>query len=328
MLALNNARGVLQKTRSWNRGSVHHLLAVSFRGGLQRKLSSQPPKLSRRSRRDLLILSLSTVCSVAYLLTVEDWDEGVRNAKCLLLKARHQGPNENHTNSFLPPPVQRYIDVAVKDCQQDEEKPPTSILQTRHCGEFYALGQWYQFRGLFLASTPIPGFLWEAELNVFGIPHRVLETYFENEGGNIVTKAWGKIPLVQVVEEDPYILFWLAMLPLFPVSFFSSSNYFTWCACSDLYRCKAHLLDASTNVNFEVEWFFREEDHLLERIEVRAPPNSQDFLPKVWKAVYKEYKPLKDHGLLVPSRMEIGRGEGDEWTPHLKIRPDSLKQSS
>ena len=41
-----------------------------------------------------------------------------------------------------------------------------------------------------------------------------------------------------------------------------------------------------------------------------------------------QYKPLKDHGLLVPSRMEIGRGEGDEWTPHLKIRPDSLKQSS
>jgi hypothetical protein len=208
-------------------------------------------------------------------------------------------------------------------------------------GEFLAAKQWYPFTANLLAvpSYRSPGFVWEARVDILRLPNRVLESYV-NGRGNIMTKAWGKLPLIQVEEEEPYILFWLAMVcPLYPFALLEGGGregggcFLTWKSTThDLSVAKAELVVDGEEEPFAVEFFFREEDGLLERIRVNAPHMKQP-----WQALYKEYKELSSVSsscqgnnnnnnnnnnstlLLVPSTIEVGKGHGEDFRLHMKI---------
>ena len=213
------------------------------------------------------------------------------------------------------------------------------------------------------AFTDNPGFVWDARTTILKLSNRILEYYIthSNEDNDatyneqptvqaesgIVTKIWGKYPLIQVEEEEPFILFWLAMTPLFPSVFLQlgdehmRNSVLTWKDNEIVFRTKlrgnnrnttegqasAELFDGSDK--FFVEFFFGEEDDLLHKIKVTSPS-----LPKSWQATYSNYQEhivvvnQKDDDkdrktieleVLIPSKIEIGKGEGDHYQAHFKI---------
>ena len=262
---------------------------------------------------------------------------------------------------------------AIDDTTNIFRQHPTPLIITAHqSGEYFASRQWYPFEAIMtaVASFANPGFVWDARTTILNLSNRVLEYYitytnkndddndskpqtlFNSESG-IVTKVWGKYPLIQVEEEDPYLLFWLAMTPLYPTVFLqldhnegrnqvlkwndndivistsSSSN----ARKSDKACAIAKLADYDTDTAFIVEFFFREEDDLLQKIKVTSPS-----LDQPWQAIYDNYEQhvvvvnLEDgiegedrHDLksrqqiLIPSSIEIGKGEGDQYHAHFKI---------
>ena len=253
-----------------------------------------------------------------------------------------------------------------------------SLVTADQSGEFYAAGQWYPFNAtlLAMASTTNPGFVWDARMTILNLSNRVLEYYVtitnnnnnnnntnnstgggKGGEGNIITKVWGKYPLIQIEEEDPYILFWLAMTPMFPSVLLQQqgrSGVLNWInsnsrlsAHDNLRTCATARLVTVGDGTFLVEYFFREEDDLLIRIKVTSSTclNGDD---EPWQAFYDDYKHLvsdfesedgdgRQHQrqqqqqqqqrrpLLVPSKIEIGKGEGDQYRPHLKINNHHLE---
>eukprot|EP00536_Pseudo-nitzschia_multiseries_P012134 jgi/Psemu1/31030/gm1.31030_g len=152
-----------------------------------------------------------------------------------------------HTHT---PAFRRYLDSALprslrfgsnsnsnSNDSHEESSPTPTIATVVQSGEFYAARQWYPFEATLTASMvpDRPGFVWDARTTIVGLPHSVLECLLPSERigsddndndkaqpkvvGSIVTKAWGKYPLIEVEEDDPYVLFWLAMTPLFPSVF-------------------------------------------------------------------------------------------------------------
>ena len=92
------------------------------------------------------------------------------------------------------------------------------ICSIHQSGEFYASKEWYPFTAMLIATCKNPGFVWNAHCQILGMPNSIMESYIGGQG-HIITKAWGRLPLLQVEEEEPYVLFWLAMAPLFPFEF-------------------------------------------------------------------------------------------------------------
>ncbi|KAL3929288.1 MAG: hypothetical protein SGBAC_012278 [Bacillariaceae sp.] len=170
-----------------------------------------------------------------------------------------------------------------------------------------------------------------------GMPNRVLETYIEGKGG-IITKAWGKVPLIQVEEEEPYILFWLAMAPLIPSTFAAATtpnnserleynnarSLITWNSVQDLSTCSGTMVDRATNDRFEMELQFDPTTHLLQNIKVTSP-----CLQYPWQVQYSNYQmlargrneaPTSRSGAFVPSQIEVGKWKNDGHLElHLKI---------
>ena len=263
--------------------------------------------------------------------------------------------------------------------------PPLTIANIHQSGEFYAMCQWYPFEATQMASTSMenPGFVWEARTTILLIPNHVLEYYVprinDNNNNNkirvgegkIVTKAWGKYPLIQIEEDDPYLFFWLAMTPLFPAVFLSQQEHqqgkveiLRWNnnennldeADQNQTRASAQLL-CDDGENRLVEFFFREDDGMLRRIRVSSCTDKEE---EPWQATYEDYKQFQVGGisknrnekletdrdprghrggaadqnrrqpdesllLVVPSKIEIGKGEGDQYRPHFKINNHHLE---
>ncbi len=273
-----------------------------------------------------------------------------------------------------PPVVLRFIEKVLtqpnllgENNSKDvvHQHPSWSIASAKQSGEFFASKQWYPFDATLMAaaSTENPGFVWDAGTTILKLSNRILEYYIthikeENDATNneqqscqaengIVTKVWGKYPLIQVEEEEPYILLWLAMTPLFPNVFLQfgeehgRNSVLKWNDNDIVFPIKtrennragtngyasAELFDGSDK--YFVEFFFGEEDDLLHKTKVMSPS-----LPQPWQAIYTNYQEhnvvvnQKDDGkerenielrVLIPSKIEIGKGEGDDYQAHFKI---------
>ena len=252
-----------------------------------------PPKLGYRSKRDLIIIAVGACGVGGYLFTSNEWDEDVRTAKeRLLLAASHHGywydnntlpsseqDNNDFQNSPPPPIIKQYIESVAKESH-------SIVIQAQQSGEFYAARQWYPFTDatlLAVASTKTPGFVWNARTTILGLTNHVLEYLVEGKG-YITTKVWGKYPMIQVEEDDPYLFFWLAMVPLFPRVLLQSNNgVLIWKLTHDVSSAKAQLcIDKSNDEDYLVEFFFQQKDDhrdnhrvLLRRIQVTSPKMPQ-----------------------------------------------------
>jgi hypothetical protein len=319
----------------------------------------------------------------------------VQNKLIASLSANPKKDSDNHYvgamannlpegNSFSNPPPPVVLGYIEKILQQQpvtvSSLRSSSLIVTAHqSGEFFAAQQWYPFEATLMAaaSATTPGFVWDARTTIMKLSNNVLEYYIThnndhekdnanaNDGldesintkseSDIVTKIWGKYPLIQIEEEDPYILFWLAMTPLFPAVFLphchqhGKGGILKWKDTNNTLFNSNTISSANTRKNgqvcaraqlrsnidgtdtlFSVEFFFGEEDQLLHKIKVTSPSGSDE----PWQATYKNYKQhmvvaesqegteiegQKSRPILVPSYIEIGKGEKDLYRPHFKI---------
>jgi hypothetical protein len=299
-------------------------------------------------------------------------------------------PEGNSFSNHPPPVVLGYIEKVLQ--QPVSSLRPSSLIVTAHqSGEFFAAQQWYPFEATLMAaaSATKPGFVWDARTSIMNLSNRVLEYYIthsndddnDNDGpdesiktkseSDIVTKIWGKYPLIQIEEEDPYVLFWLAMTPLFPAVFLphchqhgragilkwknNNNTLFSTNSTANTRKngqtCASAQLRSDvdgTDTLFLVEFFFGEEDGLLHKIKVTLPSGSDDENQKQqpWQAIYENYdqhmvvadyedcteiedrlrqqQDQKSRPILVPSYIEIGKGEGEQYRPHFKINNKRL----
>ena len=203
------------------------------------------------------------------------------------------------------------------------------------------------------------GFVWDAKTTIFNLSHRILQSYIHSDSGwnsstnksdgdtdgvdmavvdsdvvveekeNIITKLWGIYPFcLQFEDDDPHILFWLAMaVPLFPQHIFenavrwnystsamSSSNdgdYFRLISNNRLHgggdidgddRTRTQSINAELvvhdNRSFHVEFIFGYENKndiqndllLLKSIKVMEDCDNNNNDQQVWQVFYKDYR--------------------------------------
>ena len=215
--------------------------------------SSSPRKVTSRIKRDFFILSTG-ICSLSIytLFFTTDWDDDVQAAQeKLLLKSALSSASsfsdkrnsKDKDNGSLPPlVVRRYIESVLDPLaysKQQERLLETErhvqsedhlIVSIQQSGEFYAAYKWYPFHNanlLLKASgrdNNIGGFVWDIQnVKILTFPHHILQSYI-NGIGTIITKLYGKLPLLQIEEEEPYYLFYLAFnIPCNPTSLLTLS---------------------------------------------------------------------------------------------------------
>lgn len=306
--------------------------------GHQRRFLSgeQPPRLSPRSRRDLFLVIGGALGSWLYIRN-SDWDRDVREAKerLLILSSRSRSVRTNGTAPYredVPLPLRHYLDQVWNRAAPLD--PRSNLVSVEQTGKFFASQEWYPFNARLLAlahsdsSNIPPGFVWEANVEILKMPNRILQTFMDGKGA-IVTKQAGKIPMIQVEEEEPYILFWLAMTPLMPSVFvYDSPNggkekpTILWNSVTDLSSCSGQLLDKGDNRTYHMEFEFSDETKLLKSIKVTSPS-----LPVPWQVNYYDYRRLGDH-TLVPSKIEVGQWTtaGEKLNLHLMITNHNVQQ--
>lgn len=283
-----------------------------------------PPKLSQRSRRDFAILTLGTVAAGTYLYCSKSIEEEARESIDRLMGSRakrHPGLR-NHTCLDPPPPVQRFLNRIKLPGTPNGERPET-ICVVQQSGEFFASHEWYPFKSFLLVSGSFedPRFLWHAKTKIYGMPQHILQKLMQGQG-TIITKAWGKIPTVQLQEEEPYVLFWLGMLPLCPQALLqipADSTRLEW-TVHDLYTARARLVSSNPEEDeYQIQFDFDPISNLLQSITVTA-----DSLEKPWKSYYSDYQSLGQN-LLMPSRIVIGKmAEDGDCRLHLKIQNEAV----
>ena len=335
-------------TRTKSRNAALHDSAIRnqqlFQGVSKRYLSSSrgqhqgQPRLSRRAKVDLFVIAAGAVGSWLYLRD-SDWERDAWEEKERLLDSAKNGNinTSQASNDELPMPLRKYLETAMtNDDATGISHDDAKVVSVDQKGAFFASHQWYPFHSNLLIKTgshhqdDLPGFVWEAAVSILKMPNRVLETYIKGHG-SITTKAWGKVPLIQVEEEEPYILFWLAMAPLIPSAFAlppedASPPLISWNSVQDLHTCSVTLIDRSTNERFEMELQFDPTTHLLQSIRVTSP-----CLPYPWQAQYRNYQVLAENNdsapsrILVPSHIEVGKWKDNGHLElHLKITNERM----
>lgn len=291
--------------------------------------SAKAPTLSRRSRVDLFIVVAGALGSWVYIRS-SDWDRDVWETKQRLLVGSTESsslsgghPRRSSMEEDLPLPLQTYLSLALNRAHPND----LNVVTVEQSGEFFASQQWYPFSAnlLFLAhphaKEASPGFVWEADVDILKMPNRILESYIQGKG-SITTKAWGKIPMIQVEEEEPHVLFWLAMAPLSPVAFRQSianavntdkRSMIVWNSIHDLSSCSGELRDERNGNTFYIELAFDMDTKLLKSIRVTSA-----CLPKPWQVNFKDYHRVNG-SFLFPSITEVGKWNGQEFDVHLKI---------
>ena len=328
----------------------------------KRQQSARPPKLSRRSKVDLFFVVAGGFGTWLYVQNA-DWEGDVLRAKERLLlsttansdsatsssTSTNQGLVSLQTQhqSELPVPMKIYLEKALPSNQKEEDNSSTihhnyhhqkkKTFTVQQSGSFFAANEWYPFTSTLLASVGQPGFVFEANVEILKMPNRILQTYLDNHGGSITTKAWGKVPLIQVEEEEPYILFWLAMAPLCPTLFLHHHSIIEWNAIHDLSVCSAKLFDKCENETYQMIFEFYHDTKLLKSIKVLPPTknnnnnnnNKKHILKIPWQVNYDNYQNVDDgnttnnnNNVLVPTKIQIGKwyGGNNEFKPHMNIR--------
>lgn len=284
------------------------------------------PRFSRRNQFDLFILVLGAVGSWVYLRG-SDLNRDILEAREALLnssRTQKEGDNTGSSMENLPPPMQRYLKKAT-GVKLDNRLVVAPFLEVQQYGSFLAAHQWYPFTACLLVKSSsnalLPGFVWDAEVTILGMPNRILESLINGQG-RVVTKAWSKIPMIQVVEEEPFLLFWLAMTPLFPRVFLHSEkrksieeSCFEWNSVHDLSACSGRLTDTINGEGFDLDFDFDPDTQLLMCIRVKALS-----LRHTWQATYSNYQPIGRDQAMVPVTIEIGKWYDEEdLRYHMKL---------
>jgi hypothetical protein len=296
--------------------------------------ASTPPTISRRGKLDFFLIICGSISAWLYVQN-SDWDQDVRDAKQRLISLA-EGKALDKDNAFskpvqdkdLPLPLKRYLKKSIKDRRLIKSSSRASLLASaKQSGEFFASQDWYPFTASLLLLGQSPGFVWESHVNILKMPNRVLQTFIEDKG-SITTKAWGKVPLIQVEEEEPYVLFWLAMSPLIPFVLLRDQNdddenryRLSWSSIHDLDTCTGQLYDKSQQKTFFLELEFCNDTSLLKSIKVTS-----SILPQPWQATFKDY--VEEEGLYIPTVIEVGKWFENDLRLHLKLMNRQLKLHS
>eukprot|EP00980_Cylindrotheca_fusiformis_P023312 scaffold10345_cov158-Cylindrotheca_fusiformis.AAC.4 len=327
-----------------------------------------PPKLSRRGKVDLFLVVAGAVGTFLYIQNSNDWEQDVWEVQQRLLESTTTAttttttePSERSDSRVndsgqtimeedLPLPLETFLKLVSSssspgdDVEEEEEKYNNTVV-VEQSGEFWASQQWYPFRmaNLLITASDPPGFVWEVHVEILKMPNRILEWYVGGKG-SIMTKAWGKIPMIQVEEDEPYVLFWLAMAPLCPdgASFRrrrrplsertsnsqieKKSLRIEWNSIHDLSSCSGELIDEfddDNNTTYHLELFFDHDTKLLKSARVTS-----ECLPKPWQVNYGEYQKDKNDGCLYPSFVEVGKWtSGQQFDLHMKIQNHRVQKA-
>ena len=287
------------------------------------------PKLSPRSRKDIFVLTFGAAAAATYLQFSNDVEQDLQIAVDELLSRSEKGNitdwevGQGSTSESLPPPVNRFL---------EEVWPVKRILSRHHIlsvtkqsGEFMAAQKWYPFEASLRIKDSFgdPCFVWKATTTIFGMPQQILQTLLGGRG-SITTKAWGKIPTVQVQEEEPFVLFWLAMLPLCPQALLNQNQLEHSClewSEHDFHHttARARLLTYPDHEEYHLEFQFDETSNLLQSIGVTS-----DGMDEPWKVFFSDYRRFRDD-LVAPSRIEIGKGSGPQFRYHMTFLNKSMQ---
>ena len=282
------------------------------------------PNLSPRSRRDLFVLTLGASGAATYLWLSNDVEQDLQIAVDSLLSRSKEGMASDlevvrDMSEELPPPVKRYLDE-VLPVQANSRRHKLSAA--KQSGEFLAAQKWYPFEASLRikGSFGDPCFVWNANTTIYGMPQQILQTLVGGRG-SITTKAWGKIPTVQIQEEEPFILFWLAMLPLCPQALIQNQlehQSLEWIEY-DFHTARARLITYPDREEYNLEFQFDKNSNVLLSIAVTA-----DCIEEPWKVTYRDYMRFRDD-LLAPSRIEIGKGTGPRFRYHMTLINRSMQ---
>jgi len=283
------------------------------------------PKLTPRSRKDVFVLTFGAAAAATYLWFSNDVEQDLQIAVDVLLRRREEGMKSDwevgqDVSEDLPPPVKRFLDEALPVNRNLRRRQILSV--TKQSGEFLAARKWYPFEASLRINDSFgdPCFVWHATTTIFGMPQQILQTLLGGRG-SITTKAWGKIPTVQVQEEEPFILFWLAMLPLCPQALIQNlfeHQHLEW-AEHDFHTARARLITYPDQEEYHLEFHFDEMSNLLQSIAVTS-----NCLEEQWKVVFRDYGHFRDD-LVAPSRIEIGKGSGPRFRYHMTFVNKSIQ---
>jgi hypothetical protein len=277
------------------------------------------PSLSRRSRHDLLVMALGAAIVGTYLQFSTHIEQDANVAVDALLSRSNGEDHATHDKGAgrdlpedLPPPVRRYLEKVLPTKSYAGERHLCSVI--KQSGEFYAAHQWYPFEATLMLKDSFadPAFVWNANTTIYGMPQQILQTLLDGKC-SILTKAWGKVPTVQVQEEEPFVLFWLAMMPLCPQSLIRNQfdqHSLEW-TVYDLYTARARLVAGPDGDEYHMEFLFDPTSNLLQSIAVTAA-----CMDEPWKASYQDYFRFEGE-LVAPSRIKIGKGEGPRFRYHM-----------
>ena len=95
-----------------------------------------------------------------------------------------------------------------------------------------------------------------------------------------------------------------------------------FCVHRSLKHISAQLVDECEDETFYIMLYFHQDSKYLKSIKVESSK-----LLRSWQVNYEDYQDL-DEGVIVPTRIEIGKWHGNEFKPHMNILNHHLKYDS
>lgn len=202
----------------------------------------------------------------------------------------------------LPPPVARYLGLALREGQ-----PLVQVARLRQRGTFLLRPRpdgWRAFEARSVATADPPGFQWDARIDVApGVRALVRDGYIDG-GGSMSASLAGLVPLVDVRGTPEVatgaLMRYLAEAAWYPTVLLPGQGV-TW-APLDSSAARATLTVGSTTVALD---FHFGPDGLVS--EVYAPDRPREvrgrWLPTPWRGRWLRYSRLG--GMLIPTAAEV-----------------------
>jgi hypothetical protein len=202
----------------------------------------------------------------------------------------------------LPVPVRRYVDAAFED-----GPPPGGTVRVEQEGTLRLGGpesSWRRFTATHHATTPEPGFVWDATVGVLpGVPVRVRDSFVDGAGGARVT-LFGALP-VAGTEATPEateasLQRYLAEAVWYPTAL-RPGNGVQWEPIDDR-TARATLTAGGTTASLD---FHFTADGRVERVHTERRYRRVDggFEPTPWTGLWGDYEVVA--GVRVPTEGEV-----------------------
>jgi len=258
-----------------------------------------------RSRLLGALLALLLVAGCALLWGHWRWQSGTTALRNDLVAARQpMTPTRFDAGELaaLPPPVQRYLRLALQDGQ-----PMITAARFTHRGTFN-MGQseprWTDFTSDQIVSTRRPGFDWDGRIAMApGLSVRVHDAYVAGQG-LLVAKLMGLLPLADIRGTPELaqgeLMRYLSETPWYPSALLPSQGV-RWQAIDER-SARATLADGATTVGVV---FGFGADGLIESVyaEARARTVGDRIEMRPWQVRVWGYE--RHHGVLIPSAGEV-----------------------